>query len=347
MKDKKPMDYFAFWQSKYEYYKTMLLWVVIASGLASVLYFASDCYLLGGFNTATLIPRLAIMVPLTVFLVVNKKCNNYKIMMPMAYVVAHSIMWCTIWACANLTNLDFAAEGFVIVNYVFMAVGIAAPVHMAFIAHGLLLVDIIIANTFIPYPEFSMMMLLGIPSFLGICAYNYAVERSFKDQYLLRIQMEESAIKDSLTGVYNRKIMAKLVNDDKQFLSGKQEISVMMFDLDFFKKVNDTYGHDVGDQVLVGLCSYLKQFLAEEDKLIRWGGEEFIIVTNHNLETAASLAEQIRKGVEETDLFPVKVTISMGVAQYKNDNYENTIKAADEALYRAKELGRNRVETKA
>lgn len=345
MKEKRPIDLEAFWQSKYEYYRNIILWIVVASSVASVFYYASDCYLLGKFSTVTLIPRMAIMVPLLIYIMLNKMCQSYKVMVPMAYIVAHCVMWCTIWACMHLNNLDYAAEGFFIINYIFMAIGIAAPMHMAVMAHGLLFLDIIIANAFlVPYPEFRMMLLLGVPSYVAICVYNLASDISFKDRFFLRLQMEESAIRDSLTGVYNRKVMAKLVDENKKFINTENDISIIMFDLDYFKKVNDTYGHDVGDQVLVGICQYIPTLLAEEDILIRWGGEEFIIVVNRNLEKTSEVAEQIRKGIEENEKLPIKVTVSMGVAQYKKDNYEHTVKAADEALYRAKGLGRNRVE---
>lgn len=331
----------SFWQSKYEYYKRIIKWVAIASSASSVLYYFSDCYLMGGFETATLLPRLAILVPLIIFLIPLKKCNSYKVIVPMAYMVAHGVMWCTIWACAYLPNLDFAAEGYVIINYVFMAMGIGAPIYMGVIAHGLLIVDIIIANTFIPYPDFEMMLLLGIPSYLGICAYNIAVERSFKDKFRLQVQLEKSLVLDALTGAYNRKIMTELVDKYRHFIVGQKDVSVIMFDLDHFKTINDTYGHDAGDEVLVGISKLILEILPKDDKFIRWGGEEFVIVSYDTVENTLLLAEKIRSAVEEKEFDIPNVTISAGVAAYDGNNYELTVKHADEALYLAKEKGRN------
>ena len=234
-----------FWQSKYEYYKLIVLFVVIGASLSSILYFISDCYLMGEFTTVTLIPRMAILVPMIIFIIAYIHSNKYSTMMIWAYVVAHGVMWCTIWSCVYLTDLSFAVEGYVIINYVFMALGIAAPIHYAIIAHGLLLLDITVANTFIHYPQFEMMLLLGVPSYLGICIYNIAVERSFKDQYNLKKEMEYNSKHDMLTGAFNRNMFTTLLDENEKFLY-RDSLSVLMFDLDFFKKINDTYGHAVG-----------------------------------------------------------------------------------------------------
>lgn len=333
----------AFWQSKYEYYRQIITWVAVAASVSSVLYYFSDCYLIGGFSAVTLIPRLSILVPLTIFLVLLRRCKSYKILVPAAYVVAHSVMWCTIWSCVYLPDLNFATEGFIIINYIFLAMGIGTPIYMGVIAHGFLLVDIMIANTFIHYPEFEMMLLLGIPSYLGTCAYNYAVERSYKDKYLLQVQLEKYLVQDALTGAYNRKIMGELVDTYRHFIVGQKEVSVIMFDLDYFKDVNDRYGHDAGDNVLIGISELIFNILPDDAKYIRWGGEEFIIISYDNIENTVALAEQIRSAIEKKDFGIPNVTISAGVAAYDGSNYETTIKHADEALYNAKESGRNRV----
>lgn len=333
----------SFWQSKYEYYKFIVLFVAIGASVASILYFLSDCYLLGGFTTVTLIPRLAILVPLIIFIIAYRRCNKYSVMISLAYMIAHGVMWCTIWACAYLTDLSFTVEGYVIINYVFMAFGIAAPIHYAIVAHGLLLVDIIIANTFIHYPQFEMMLLLGIPSYLGICIYNIAVEKSFRDQYNLKETMEYNSKHDMLTGAYNRNMFTTLLDENDRFLC-RDSLSLIIFDLDFFKKVNDTYGHAVGDEVLKGVSAKVASLLAMDDVFIRWGGEEFIIITRCGLQGARQKAEIIRRKVEMLNLPAPNITVSLGVAEYKGEKYNQVLIDADDALYRAKENGRNRVE---
>lgn len=340
---KKIEDLRAFWQSKYEYYKLIVFFVAVGASISSILYYLSDCYLMGGYTTATLIPRMAILVPMIAFIIAYKKSNKYNVMVPLAYVVAHGVMWCTIWACVYLTDLSFAVEGYVIINYVFMALGIAAPIHYAIVFHGLLLVDIIIANNFIHYPQFEMMLLLGIPSYLGICIYNMAVEKSFRDQYKLRKEMEYNSKHDMLTGAFNRNMFLTLVDENERFIY-RDSLSILMFDLDFFKKVNDTYGHAVGDEVLKGVSAKAASLLAKDDTFIRWGGEEFIIITHCGLQSARQKAEIIRQEVEKLTFSAPNITISVGVAEYKGEKYNQVIIDADDALYRAKKNGRNRVE---
>ena len=97
-----------------------------------------------------------------------------------------------------------------------------------------------------------MMLLLGIPLYFGICVFDIAIEKTYKDQYEIKKQLEYSLKHDALTGAYNRNIINSLIKEDNsftEFLPGRS--GIVMYDLDFFKKINDTYGHLTGDKVLV------------------------------------------------------------------------------------------------
>ena len=129
-------------------------------------------------------------------------------------------------------------------------------------------------------------------------------------------------------------------------------LSVIMIDVDHFKKFNDTYGHPKGDEVLRGLAKILKSAVRTSDIVARYGGEEFVILLPETEEAKALiLAERIRKDVELTNLTidknepPERVTISLGVSTVdeKVIEYQELIEKADKALYQAKEKGRNRV----
>jgi len=123
-------------------------------------------------------------------------------------------------------------------------------------------------------------------------------------------------------------------------------LSVIMFDIDHFKLVNDTFGHDVGDRVLVNIAHLVENMIRDIDSFARWGGEEFIILTpNNDIDGATLLAERIRRTIELNDFTPVKtLTSSFGVIQYnKNEEKTSFFKRVDEALYAAKYQGRNRV----
>ena len=121
-------------------------------------------------------------------------------------------------------------------------------------------------------------------------------------------------------------------------------MSLVMVDVDFFKKINDTYGHGVGDKVLVNISELFLSLLRDEDIVCRWGGEEFVILLpSANLKDALSLAEKLRGRIEMMEIETVhKVTASFGVTQVRvDDDLKSAVDRADSALYRAKNAGRN------
>lgn len=164
---------------------------------------------------------------------------------------------------------------------------------------------------------------------------------------LEQIELEEKTIHDKLTSAYNReyfdlnyKKLLKTYNDETHTLA------LTILDIDFFKLVNDTFGHDAGDFVLKELVSEINKFSRNEDILIRWGGEEFIIILKVESKTGLFKAlEHIRKIIEEHYFKDVKkITCSFGATLYKDkEEIEDTIKRADKALYQAKNTGRNKV----
>jgi diguanylate cyclase (GGDEF)-like protein len=160
---------------------------------------------------------------------------------------------------------------------------------------------------------------------------------------------------DALTGFYNRRQLEERIKQEVSSAKRqKRHLCAIMTDIDFFKSVNDTYGHATGDLVLKTVSRVIKHQLRDYDIAGRYGGEEFVILLPYTkLEEAQMVAERLRKAVEaknidiskiHTDKTDIKVTISLGVAEYKVGDYEKTlIRNADKALYEAKETGRNKV----
>ena len=153
---------------------------------------------------------------------------------------------------------------------------------------------------------------------------------------------------DRLTGLYNKgkfnEVLSKEIERAKRY---KRYLSLIIFDIDHFKRINDTYGHKVGDEVLKTLSKIIKENIRKTDFAARWGGEEFVILAPEtDIEGASKLAEKLRKAVESYTFPTVKnITISLGVAQYNfEEKPEDFVVRADMALYKAKEGGRNRVE---
>jgi diguanylate cyclase (GGDEF)-like protein/PAS domain S-box-containing protein len=173
------------------------------------------------------------------------------------------------------------------------------------------------------------------------------VTRDISERKLMEEEIRRLSITDKLTQSFNRLKLDETM--EEQFEWSKaclSPFSIMILDIDHFKQVNDTYGHQVGDRVLVELVAVLNENVRNGDIVGRWGGEEFLIILpNTGLAEAAGLAERLRQAVA-TYLFSSagQVTISLGVSAFKADSSPETIVSrADSALYRAKEKGRNRV----
>lgn len=334
-----------FYQSKFEHYRTMNMWIVITSCISSLFYVISDWYLFGQINTITVPARMTILIPFIIFMIINARVRDCRIMVPLSYLVAHGIMWCTIWACTYLPDLTFASDGFIIIMAVFIFFGFAAPAKWSIVFTGLIFADILLANTFLHYPELTMMLILGIPFYGGICLVDWAVERSYVFQYVAKRMLEESAFHDQLTGLFNRNIIESIVDEHRALkcFDGKG-ISILIFDIDFFKKVNDTYGHESGDMVLKEVVDVSMSVLELPNYMIRWGGEEFLVIMEGNLTKAREQAEKIRCAIEQNTGAVCPVTISAGVTGYHGGDYNASVQLADRALYLAKNNGRNRVE---
>jgi diguanylate cyclase (GGDEF)-like protein len=165
------------------------------------------------------------------------------------------------------------------------------------------------------------------------------------------IVIREMAIQDDLTGFFNRiHLMDLIESENNRSVRTGSVFSLVMMDIDKFKKINDTYGHQTGDQVLRTFAAVIRSILRKTDFCGRYGGEEFLVLlTQTDLQAAKVFAERIRGSVENSffpDLGPdSRVTVSLGLVEHQmQENIEKTISRADDALYKAKKKGRNRVE---
>jgi diguanylate cyclase (GGDEF)-like protein len=189
---------------------------------------------------------------------------------------------------------------------------------------------------------------------LAIETYHLAQVHSLqKSIHTLRgktAQLYRTANTDALTGIVNRKhVLAILKKDLIDARKDPSPLCIIMADLDLFKKINDTYGHLVGDSVLRGVTARIKSALRDFDVVGRYGGEEFLIVLKNTPRyLARQIAERVRRRVSESPLnidgLEIPITISLGlVTMSAGDNMETLIRCADAALYEAKRSGRNRM----
>jgi diguanylate cyclase (GGDEF)-like protein len=174
-------------------------------------------------------------------------------------------------------------------------------------------------------------------------------EASAERQFQLRQELEQQALTDSLTGLLNRRAVTKWAAEEfARTIRYDRPLSLLLLDIDFFKKVNDRYGHDVGDQVIVRLADTCKSALRSTDQVARWGGEEFLVVLPEtSLSQALQLGERLRTSVEQQLVLTVhgniSFTVSIGIAQLESGvTFEELVDRSDQALYQAKQKGRNR-----
>ncbi len=198
--------------------------------------------------------------------------------------------------------------------------------------------------------------ILPLPSLTGsidqICLIIYDVTDIAANRIELQkanSQLEKLTKTDPLTQIDNRNGLAVNVElANKRYKMQQTVSSLVMLDIDHFKKINDTYGHPAGDAILQQLAAIIKESMRENDSVARYGGEEFaIILHNTTSDNASHFVERLRKAIEDTEFTfqetVLKVTISFGIAQISTKNGDNKawMEAADKALYQAKKQGRN------
>ena len=186
---------------------------------------------------------------------------------------------------------------------------------------------------------------------IAIQTANKKLEDNINEIEKLKNRLYGQAIRDPLTALYNRRYLEERIERD--FLSAdrtKTQLCIAMLDIDHFKLINDTFGHDAGDKVLVNLARFLENNVRKTDFVYRYGGEEFLLIfIDCELEIAKRLSEKLRKNfshfITQFGDKKIKVTLSIGISSFPQhgNNYHKLISNADEALYISKNSGRNTV----
>jgi diguanylate cyclase (GGDEF)-like protein/PAS domain S-box-containing protein len=218
-------------------------------------------------------------------------------------------------------------------------------------------VQFICKNGFIKWVQVSARLIRKNGEFTGYIGttrdimerkeYEYQLNQYVQELKKINTELEKSATVDALTGSYNR----RKFEDDLDMLVSQarqapHDFSIIFFDIDRFKSVNDHHGHPTGDRVLQRIAQLVMANIRKTDRLFRWGGEEFtILLYDTKLEDARSVAEKIRRLIANEDFgVEKKITISFGVCQYREpENADQIVARADKTLYQAKVQGGNRV----
>ncbi|MBK7794726.1 MAG: GGDEF domain-containing protein [Betaproteobacteria bacterium] len=181
---------------------------------------------------------------------------------------------------------------------------------------------------------------------------NARLSQQLADIEVLQASLREQAIRDGLTGLFNRRFLEETCT--RELARAQREgypVALAMFDLDLFKRINDSYGHAAGDEVIIALARLLQKHARSSDTACRFGGEEFVLLLpGVDLATAAERVEELRRTFADTVVtfgaFRLRTTVSAGIAAYPAHGLStrDLVARADEALYAAKRAGRNRVE---
>ncbi|MEZ9235593.1 GGDEF domain-containing protein [Shewanella sp. 10N.286.52.A9] len=180
--------------------------------------------------------------------------------------------------------------------------------------------------------------------------YEYSRHQSFQHVKQLSAKFEQQALRDHLTDIPNRRAMMEQLNYEyARVVRNNYDMSILLIDVDFFKKINDKYGHQCGDEVLIKLAKSFTATLRKQDMISRWGGEEFLILLPHTgFNDAFEVAEKIRKTIQQNPITfddkTIEITVSIGIGKADiHHSVDSAISQADEHLYQAKEEGRDSV----
>ncbi|MBI4549852.1 MAG: diguanylate cyclase [Candidatus Omnitrophica bacterium] len=259
-----------------------------------------------------------------------------------------------------LHRLPPAADSFIVSLFVFLATWMGVKFDVLRATGMMTVVTALIWAVFFAFFCFNLTgdyftpFLAGWVSFIGITFYRYF------HTFIENIRLRGEVVTDPLTGLYNRRFLESRIDTELAKLASEKrgrktdelhELSVLMLDIDNFKKINDTYGHQFGDDVIRSVSFSIRESTRKDDIAARFGGEEFCVVLNHtNRGQAIQIAEKIRASVEGKKFSYVnqmaQFTVSVGVATAREDNLLSSralIRGADLALYEAKKTGKNKV----
>lgn len=332
-----------FYEAKCDYYQKYVELGLMVGCLSSVCFLFFD-YVINGSYQPTLLPRLLVLGFAVVFLILTHIMKSRSATVYLDYILGHVMALTAIWAIYNLDDRDYSGEIFLIMNLIWITVGFAARPHENALSYLIFLAEILISHTIIGYDDIGIIIALEIISAVAVILSHCLLMLYFLDHYRIRQQLELAMITDPLTQVYNRHLLEKIVsrNTLKEVNEG-EPVAIAMLDIDYFKKINDEHGHYTGDLTLLYIGQKLSKETHDDDYVIRYGGEEFVIILkNCDVNNACARMEQFRRDIESSKDTPVPFTVSIGVSRYTGD-YSKSIQNVDTALNKAKNSGRNKV----
>ncbi len=302
-----------------------------------------------GILMLSFLTRLIILLIALLLFVFMKKAKRINRIRRSIYLFACAIYFVHIYVGFSFAPLPLMFETF---NLVFLMTCLfMLPnrwiINLSFsllfiVVHSLIVVPLLCAAA--SAGERTIAMIYVFWNLIIVSALFYSINQYKRKHYAKTAQMEELVNTDQLTKLLNRKACDEIF--EKTCTRGKT-FSVILFDIDNFKNINDTYGHVAGDEVLVTITRYVKTIIRKEDLMARWGGEEFLIILPFaDFREASDLAQRVRECVSRIKHARInqEITCSFGVTTYAaGDDVKSMTHRADQLLYLAKEYGKNRV----
>lgn len=253
---------------------------------------------------------------------------------------------CHVYIASKLDSYaPFLAESYLTMPWIFIVSGMS---YRYALISALSYAFIMIISAFYLMNQIDMFV---IHVFWLFCGFSFGLiggfllEGSKKALFSNQQKLHHLAITDSLTGLFNRNQLNNILPQEiERSLRYDRTFGFLMVDIDFFKNINDKWGHDVGDKTLQKVAKTLSKLVRKNDTLIRWGGEEFVVVALEVDEPSLiRLCNNLREKIENEDYGVVgKITVSIGATMFnQNDSLEKLLTRADQALYKAKDDGRN------
>ena len=348
-KNKDTNHQFNLWQDKHA--STQIRYILALTAFMYILLGISNVFLSPGYIKHILVPYQLFVIPSYALLIsyltyVKNYARVLKSLLIFAPIIAASFH-AYIFSEMNVYS-TYQVELYLMIFWIFTLSGLrfVKAVVAAFIVFliGEIYPYISYENQYLEYLSHSIWMLVSM--LFGIVG-GFLLHQSKKDTFEKELELQKLASTDKLTGLYNRtKLDSILTLELDRAKRYKLNIGILLIDIDYFKNVNDEYGHLVGDEILIGISKNIQKNIRSSDYMFRWGGEEFIVVClEMSKEDLILFAQKIRSKVSQQEFAKVgRKTISIGATiNNTNDTVASIIQRADEALYEAKNKGRDKV----
>lgn len=334
--------------SKFKTYEKLSFASAIATVLMASGFYIIDCLLTHSIYSPSLIFRIMLLVVCSFLYFIYNKLKTYTRKRLILALIPH-LAFLSVFA----SHLATHKNGTMAVTLMMLLTGFLASslvlnkrdITTSAITLG---AELTLAMIYTTPPYILPSAILLYAELLVVVALAFFIDSNYCRQYEAETKLKNLSVTDALTGCFNRKKITDLIVEGTNHLKGRYPITILMLDIDHFKNVNDTFGHEMGDEVLKYVALTAKSCIRDIDYIIRWGGEEFVVLLiNSRKDDAVAVAERIRNSVQKEHKNSVNhdipVTISIGVAEYDNESFDLSLKKADDMMYKAKTTGRNKV----